>query len=377
MKIGLFHPSLNKFGGGEFVAFVITNTLAKNGYEIELLVSERIRQTQIKKMFGEEMDPSVKITVKPFHTQPGSSFDICPTLLHSLVFKSKCDILIDTYSNCIFPWADICYIHFPFLNDYNYRTRFPYLRGGRIRPVLGFPHMLYARKLQNYENKLIIANSNYSAEGIRKFLNVRVEIMYPPVPQALFEQSFDRLISNQKENLVVTVSRFSFEKELEKIPKIAKLAKGDLKFILIGLLHDPKVYEYILRSIKELDLEKKVEVIANAPKKELENILKRAKVYLHTMTGEHFGISIVEAMAMGCIPIVHNSGGMSEFVPARYRYENLEDATRKIETAIREWTPEKARTVINIANQFSESNFSKNFIRLFSSYVERKRKNAP
>jgi len=237
--------------------------------------------------------------------------------------------------------------------------------------------MLYARKLQNYENKLIIANSNYSADEIRKFLNVRVEVMYPPVPQALFEQSLDTLISNQRENLVVTVSRFSSEKELEKIPKIAKLAKDDLKFILIGLLHDPRVYEYIIRSIKELHLEKKVEVIANAPKKELESILKRAKVYLHPMRGEHFGISIVEAMATGCIPIVHNSGGMNEFVPARYRYENLEDAVKKIETAILDWTPEEARTMVRIANQFSEFNFSKNFTRLFSSYVEQKSKSAP
>ena len=34
-----------------------------------------------------------------------------------------------------------------------------------------------------------------------------------------------------------------------------------------------------------------------------------AKVYLHTMPYEHFGISIVEAMAAGLVPVVPRSGG--------------------------------------------------------------------
>ncbi len=47
------------------------------------------------------------------------------------------------------------------------------------------------------------------------------------------------------------------------------------------------------------------------------------------MEGEHFGISIVEAMALGCLPIVHDSGGMREFVPAQYRYTSIEQAAEK------------------------------------------------
>jgi glycosyltransferase involved in cell wall biosynthesis len=48
------------------------------------------------------------------------------------------------------------------------------------------------------------------------------------------------------------------------------------------------------------------------------------------MVGEHFGISIVEAMALGCIPVVHDSGGMREFVPTQYRYRTIEQAAEKI-----------------------------------------------
>jgi glycosyltransferase involved in cell wall biosynthesis len=48
------------------------------------------------------------------------------------------------------------------------------------------------------------------------------------------------------------------------------------------------------------------------------------------MEGEHFGIAPVEALASGCITIVHNSGGMKEFIPAEYRWGNYEDLKQKI-----------------------------------------------
>jgi glycosyltransferase involved in cell wall biosynthesis len=35
----------------------------------------------------------------------------------------------------------------------------------------------------------------------------------------------------------------------------------------------------------------------------------RAKVGLHTMWNEHFGIGVVEYMAAGLIPVAHKSGG--------------------------------------------------------------------
>jgi len=86
------------------------------------------------------------------------------------------------------------------------------------------------------------------------------------------------------------------------------------------------------------------------------------------MIGEHFGISIVEAMALGCLPIVHNSGGMSEFVPEQYRYETLQEAASKITSEINNWSTEKANEIKKISDRFSISNFSLRFMELFSKY---------
>jgi glycosyltransferase involved in cell wall biosynthesis len=48
------------------------------------------------------------------------------------------------------------------------------------------------------------------------------------------------------------------------------------------------------------------------------------------MEGEHFGIAPIEGLASGCITLVHNSGGMKEFIPEEFRWENYADLKKKI-----------------------------------------------
>ena len=48
------------------------------------------------------------------------------------------------------------------------------------------------------------------------------------------------------------------------------------------------------------------------------------------MEGEHFGIAPIEALASGCVTLVHNSGGMTEFIPEEFRWTTYEDLKAKI-----------------------------------------------
>lgn len=85
---------------------------------------------------------------------------------------------------------------------------------------------------------------------------------------------------------------------------------------------------------------------------------------------EHFGISIVEAMASGCLPVVHNSGGPPEFVPDQYRYNTFQEAAEIVDAVIDQWTPELGYKMARIAERFSEENFSKRFMQLFNEYFD-------
>jgi glycosyltransferase involved in cell wall biosynthesis len=61
--------------------------------------------------------------------------------------------------------------------------------------------------------------------------------------------------------------------------------------------------------------------------------MHKCSVYFHPKPAEHFGISIVEAMSAGLVPVVPNTGGQTEFVPSKYQFRTLEDAAQIISSA--------------------------------------------
>ena len=230
------------------------------------------------------------------------------------------------------------------------------------------PYYLYTKNLESYNKKLILANSYFTSKAIKASMGIAAKVLYPPVPNAVFEKA-STTQTIHRENLVVTIARFGVGK-VELVPEIAHLTDKRIKFCLIGLAHDLNVVQEVKRRIKKLNLEGRVIIITNASRQDIKAFLDRSKIYLHTMKMEHFGISIAEAMARGCLPVVHDSGGAPEFVPDEYRYRTPQEAAKIIEQEISEWTPEKAEKMMNIAERFSEKNFAKRFIELFEEFCD-------
>jgi len=282
-------------------------------------------------------------------------------------------VWVDVYSRRIFPWTNVAYIHFPFSNHFDYRKKFPYLKSRRLIQVCAAPYVVFERNFVDGNGKLKLANSRYTAGEIENFLGLKAEVLYPPVSSANFISNVQDLAEKERENLVVTISRFRSSKKLEKIPYIASLTGSNTHFVIIGRIYDNITLNTFLslqRLTKKLNLTDRVKFLPEASRLEVKKTLKIAKVYLHTSVGEHFGISIAEAMAMGCIPIVHDSGGPREFVPEELRYKSINGAAEKITKEINVWSPQKALKMVKIAEKFKEENFCNNFIRFFNRYIE-------
>jgi len=68
-------------------------------------------------------------------------------------------------------------------------------------------------------------------------------------------------------------------------------------------------------------------------------LLRKAKIYLHPMKYEHFGITMVEAMASSLVPVVHKSGGLwtdiVEFGRYGFGFKDTEEASNYIKDIIK------------------------------------------
>ena len=60
------------------------------------------------------------------------------------------------------------------------------------------------------------------------------------------------------------------------------------------------------------------------------SLMRKSSIHFHPKPAEHFGMSIVEAMSAGLVPIVPDVVGQTEFVPLQYLFHTLEEAARII-----------------------------------------------
>jgi glycosyltransferase involved in cell wall biosynthesis len=211
--------------------------------------------------------------------------------------RGEYDLIIDTSSNMP-TGADVLYVHYPAI-----------LTSGKS----GLHWMLYDKLVQHAfkrllgRPKLVLCNSSWTAEKFKSayIMDLEVDVLHPPVDV----EFFSKVVGNSKENAVVTVSRFTPEKNMEKIVDITGKLRG-FKFIMIGgrTKYSEPVISKINARIRELRADN-VELLFNVPRDKLREILGTAKYYLHPPFAEHFGIAVVEAMSAGCIPIVYRDGG--------------------------------------------------------------------
>jgi len=372
--IGVFHPPmhLESFGGSIAVTISIVNTLAENGYKVVLYTRKKPDQEKLSKIMGEPLSKGIMVIVKPSILRSRNLVNLYENAFKLLTLKLKCDLTIDTYSCYIFPWTNIAYIHFPYVNNLSFKKRFPYIikRRGILSDSINIPYIFFERNFEKYNQKLLIANSYFTATAIKEALGVNAEVIYPSI-STTFLQGLSIYGKEHRENLVVTVGRITADKKLWMIPQIAHMMRRkDVKFTIVGFLHDHRVYEKINTKIKEFNLQDRFQVLTNISKRELVEILGRAKVYVHPPTVEHFGISIAEAMAMGCIPVIYEVGGAKEFVPQKYVYTDIREASEKVENAIDLWSTKKAKEMNSIVQKFSEQNFRKRFSEIFSKYLK-------
>lgn len=191
-------------------------------------------------------------------------------------------------------------------------------------------HNVRGRKLANrLKLKLvskIVCNSFFTNRVIEREYGVKGDVWYPPVSVEEFAPAL------KKENFILAVSRF--EKSLTEkrqdvlVETFEKMVDNGLKNWKLILAGGSLIDESKNEILKDLKIKAKgfpIEIKINVPFLELKELYAKAKIFWHAAgfgadeekypeRVEHFGMTTVEAMSAGCVPIVINKGGQKEII---------------------------------------------------------------
>jgi glycosyltransferase involved in cell wall biosynthesis len=169
-----------------------------------------------------------------------------------------------------------------------------------------------------------VAISRFSAEWTSRRWHINPEVVYPPV-----DVHSDP--GGNKDLAVLSVGRFSTmahtKKQLEMVDAFCALEEAlpQWSYACVGGLNTREENHRYFARVQEAAAGRRVHVAANLAKAEIGDLFERSRIFWHA-TGldidesshpelcEHFGISTVEAMAAGCVPVVINKGGQPEIV---------------------------------------------------------------
>jgi len=350
MRIGLYDPYLDSLSGGEKYILSIASCLSSQ-HEVFIFWDKdkevEIRQTTLRKL-GIDL-PSVKFYKNIFDKNVSSV---------ARFFESrKFDAIIYLSDGGIPFVGSKLFIHFQFPIEW--------VNGKSVK-----------NRIKLFFVKRIFCNSYFTKSFIDKKLNVKSDILYPPVNLRVIKHI-------KKENIILHVGRFdvdSHESNYKKQDVIidifkkmvdAGLENWDLKLI-VGVKDKDKDK---LNKLRETSKGYPIGLMDNISNQELWEYYSKAKIYWHA-TGygenlqkypekaEHFGISTVEAMGAGCVPVVFNAGGQREIVEdnkSGYLWDNVGDFMSKTSALIKDENLLEKMSIASIkrSNMFSGDRFCK------------------
>ncbi len=327
MKVLLVHPRLSVKGGGERVAIHSILAATKAGHEVSL-VSEQFDEASFEDFYGcpglfdkvnRRYYPSFKPLLGP-RVLLYQRLSYHWYRIRDIVSQDSFDIVLSTQdigyvpSTCA-PVVQYCY--FPEYFSHLQASSSPMWRL-YYRPA----SVYYRNRVRRV--RVLLSVSDFTRGFVRRKWGRDSKTVYPPCPVEAYS---DLSGVQPRENLVVTVGRFVPEKRFHLFVELARMVPTT-RFVAIGSLPDgtSAYFKELRRTAPE-----NVSFVL-LPLRKAKDLLGRAMAYVHCAENEHFGITIVEAMAAGCVPVVHDSGGPREIVTndVGFRWRSLPVAARQI-----------------------------------------------
>ncbi|KAG0347612.1 asparagine-linked glycosylation protein [Podila humilis] len=358
---GFFHPYCNAGGGGERVLWTAIRDIQHNYpgvisvvYTGDKGVSKQDILDRVRERFNIDLDPAFvgfEFLEKRYWIEDAQwpRFTLIGQSIGSMILGWEAlkrvvpDVWIDTMGYAFtYPAARIfggcqvaAYVHYPTISsDMIGRVASRESAHNNDAKVASSP-LYTALKLGYYRAfallyslagsfcHIVMTNSSWTKGHIDSLWKIKSTVVYPPCDTNAFNQS---PLSN-RERIILSVAQFRPEKghslQLEAMAQLLKshpeyrhLEKEknplEVQLVMLGSARNPSDEARIqqLRDMSlKLGISNNVKFVINAPFSDLQAWLARAKIGIHAMLDEHFGIGVVEYMAAGLIPVAHDSAG--------------------------------------------------------------------
>lgn len=295
MRIGLYTPYLDTLTGGELYMLTIAEFLSKDN-EVSVFWDDKEILNKASQRFNLNLN-RVKLVQDIF----SEGFSAKEKLLRTLKYD-RIIYLSDGSLPLLFPKKLIVHFQAPLLSK----------------------NIPSAEKKKTFLIRKAFCNSKFTKSYIDKAFNLNSKVLYPPV------RSVEG--SSKKEKFILTVGRYQPYENGTDFKKIGVLIDVFKKFH-----ENNKDWKMkIVTSVKQKDeeefnkkikskIDNSIEIIKNGEFDDIQNAYKKSMIYWHAAgygedmeshpeRAEHFGMSTVEAMTAGCVPVVINLGGQKEII---------------------------------------------------------------
>lgn len=376
----VYFPSLSARGGAERLTLVMALELARAGVATTIFTTRAAPIEEIEGDLGESIR-SISIEILPvprstprFRAVRQLGVDAAEA---AAIRAWQPDVFINCDYRSSLPGCgriNILYCHFPHAVGVGGGSP---LRQTYLRVLEGVKRALVDRSrhgfLGTYDR--IWANSRFTARHVEGMWARRAELVYPPC---------EMLVPLEKTRLIIAVGRFqagrgkdvphkSQEFLIEAFRHMTDLHADGWRLLLIGGASEGD--EAFLASLRAQAAGLPVDFKANASRAEIADALGTASIFWHAQgvdgdavahprSQEHFGISTVEAMSAGALPLVYGAAGPAEIVGAITALrpwqdiDQLRESTRRMVALTREERATLTALCVARAQAFDRAHFA-------------------
>ena len=344
MKAGIFDPYLDTLGGGERYCLTVAEALLKKDWQVDIFWPNDLLKNKLQDKFNLSIEKLNFIDYSPYGKN----------LWQRKSFEKNYDFLFYLSDGSI-----------PFMFGKNNILHFQV----PFQDVLK-KNFLNSQKLKRI-NK-VVCNSLFTKKIIDGRLDINSEVLYPPIDLGPIKPL-------KKENLILNVGRFSQLLQAKRqdilIDAFKKLSPNivfkDWQLILAGGTEVGG--EKFINRLRDMAKGYKIKISESPPFSELITLYGQAKIFWNAsgyeineekepQKVEHFGMTTVEAMAAGCVPIVLGKGGQKEIISNGkdgYLWQSIDDLINLTKKLIdnKDLIAEVSKSAMKRSRDFSKEKF--------------------